>query len=119
MERKEVIMTTKEEEKEKFIPTNQNEKTLSFWDTFYKASVTNGELEWITSDAPLVVDKILSLYPTAKQQLQLLEIGCGVSTLSRSLLERMLQTAEGKSQQAYEFVSTDVSSVCLEHNRSR
>src|SRR5210317_113616 len=122
MERKEVIMTTKEEEEEEeeeFIPTKQNDKTVSFWDTFYKTSVTNGELEWITSDAPLVLDKILSLYPTAQQQLHILEIGCGVSTLSRSLLERMLQTAEGKSKQAYEFVSTDVSSVCLEHNRSR
>ena len=95
-------------------------KTLDFWDSFYKTSVTD-ELEWITSasDAPLVLDKILSLYPTV-QQLRILEIGCGISTLSRSLLQRMLQTAEGKSQHAaYEFVSTDVSSVCLEHNRSR
>ena len=111
-------MTTKEEE-EVIISANQNEKTLEFWDTFYKTSVTDGELEWITSDAPLVLDKILSLYPTSQQQLRILEIGCGVSILSRSLLERILQTAEGKSQHAYEFVSTDVSSVCLEHNRSR
>lgn len=109
---------TIEEEEEELISAKQNEKTLEFWDTFYTTS-GDGELEWITSDAPLVVDKILSLCPTSQQQLHILEIGCGVSILSRSLLERLLQKAEGKPQQAYEFVSTDVSSVCLEHNRSR
>ena len=45
-----------EEEEEEAIPTKQNDKTLEFWDTFYKTSVTDGELEWITINNRSSVD---------------------------------------------------------------
>lgn len=108
--------------------TKQNCKTINFWDEFYtdlkeaclvEHQTSDGsELEWIVSDKLILVDKISSLFPkTELSQMCLLEIGCGVSLLSRSLLERMLrQDEEGKS---YDFVSTDVSLVCLDANRAR
>mmetsp|Transcript_15564 Transcript_15564/g.24148 ORF Transcript_15564/g.24148 Transcript_15564/m.24148 type:complete len:327 (-) Transcript_15564:122-1102(-) len=107
----------------------QNDKTIDFWDTFYKdldTSVSsfqnqpsnNNDLEWIVSDKPIVLDKILSLI--GKGSTRILEIGCGVSQLSRSLLERMIrQPDDGNSHHKFEFVSTDVSLVCLQHNRAR
>ncbi len=115
------MMTSKEVPK-------QNDKTIDFWDTFYKDLDTgvdsiqnqpsdNNDLEWIVSNKPVVLDKILSLI--GKDSMRILEIGCGVSQLSRYLLERMIeQTNDGKAHH-FEFVSTDVSLVCLEHNRTR
>lgn len=115
-------MTSKDEPK-------QNDKTIDFWDTFYKdldktvSSIQNqptnkNDLEWIVSNKPVVLDKILNLI--GKDSMRILEIGCGVSQLSRCLLERLLkQRDDGKSHHSFEFVSTDVSLVCLEHNRSR
>ena len=116
------------------VPAKQNDKTIGYWDEFYKnldSSVNSSEeqpskkndvnLEWIVSDKPVVLDKLLSLFPVRQPYMRLLEIGCGVSQLSRSLLERMIRHQEdGKSSHhSYEFVSTDVSLVCLEHNRAR
>mmetsp|Transcript_18387 Transcript_18387/g.36865 ORF Transcript_18387/g.36865 Transcript_18387/m.36865 type:complete len:328 (+) Transcript_18387:156-1139(+) len=118
--------------KEKVSSAKQNDKTIDFWDTFYKdlnAGVNaneeqpsnNNDLEWIVSDKPVVLDKILSFFPITRQpSMHILEIGCGVSQLSRSLLERMIrQQGDEKAHHAYEFVSTDVSLVCLQHNRDR
>lgn len=116
---------------ERVMPAKQNDKTIDFWDAFYtdlsgcansieQQSSDGNDLEWIVSDKPIVLDKILSLFPITPQPMRILEIGCGVSQLSRSLLERMIrQQDDGKSQHAFEFVSTDVSLVCLEHNRVR
>lgn len=115
----------------------QNDKTIEFWDAFYEelnasANSDEGQLsdeknyndvEWIVSDKPAVLDKILSLFPRTQPSspMRILEIGCGVSQLSKSLLQRMIrqQDAGNSQQHAYEFVSTDVSLVCLEHNRVR
>lgn len=110
-------------------PAEQNDKTIDFWDAFYTdlSACVNGQpsdgndLEWIVSSKPVVLDKILSLFPTQPQNnIRILEIGCGVSQLSRCLLERTIrQQGDGKSQHAFDFVSTDVSLVCLEQNRAR
>mmetsp|Transcript_12907 Transcript_12907/g.18511 ORF Transcript_12907/g.18511 Transcript_12907/m.18511 type:complete len:317 (+) Transcript_12907:158-1108(+) len=112
-----MMMTSKEDPK-------QNDKTIDFWDTFYKDLDTdvsspsnNNDLEWIVSNTPVVLDKILSLIGNNNR---ILEIGCGVSQLSRSLLERMIrQPVDGNSHHLFEFVSTDVSLVCLQHNQTR
>lgn len=93
----------------------------------------SSELEWIAPNSPLLLDEVLSLFPKHKHlsqsdcnyndnQVNVLEIGCGVSQLSRSILERIIQMREANSlsiDTAYSFVSTDVSSVCLDHNRIR
>lgn len=117
-----MMMTSKEMPK-------QNDKTIDFWDTFYRDLGTgvssiqnqpsdNNDLEWIASNNPVVLDKIVSFI--GKDSMRILEIGCGVSQLSRSLLERMLmQPDDGNSHNSFEFVSTDVSLVCLEHNQAR
>ena len=53
----------------------------------------------------------------------MLEIGCGVSRLSLSLLQRMLlrrqEEASGFHRRACNFVATDVSLMCIEQNRMR
>lgn len=113
------------------VPAKQNDKTIDFWDDFYKdldsnsteeQPSSNNDLEWIvSSDKPVVLDKLSRLLPVRRPSMRILEIGCGVSALSRSLLERMVRHQEdGKSSHlSYEFVSTDVSLVCLEHNLVR
>ena len=52
--------------------------------------------------------------------MNVLEIGCGVSQLSLSLLERILdKNTTHDMHKHYNFVSTDVSPVCIEQNRKR
>ena len=106
----------------------QKDQTILYWDKFYtdinerldstdkNAPADNNDVEWIVSDKPVVLDEISSLFPQ-QLSMSMLEIGCGVSKLSRSLLERIIERQH--SSQQYEFVSTDVSLVCLEHNRAR
>lgn len=107
----------------------QKDETILYWDKFYtdldkredsidqNATADKNDVEWIVSDKPVVLDKILSLFPPQQSSMKMLEIGCGVSKLSRSLLERTIERKHDSQQ--YEFVSTDVSLVCLEHNRAR
>lgn len=107
---------------------------------------TNGnetsDLEWIAPNSPQLIDTILSLFPALDDSesdskdpnqttekrcdskvAHILEIGCGISQLSLSLLQRLLlknqEAADRVHMRAYDFVSTDVSSVCIEQNRIR
>ena len=88
------------------------------------------DLEWIVPNAPQLLDKILDLFPSWPPKegyddiINVLEIGCGVSQISKSLLQRIVHKQETPSvhrvhKQSYNFVSTDISSVCIDHNRIR
>lgn len=97
------------------------------------------DLEWIVPNSPRLLDTILGLFPppdpsvgltnrlkeetSSATSVNILEIGCGVSKLSISLLQRQLlnnQEALPDAQtRGYSFVATDVSSVCIEHSRTR
>ena len=96
------------------------------------SNCTSSDLEWIVPNAPHLLDKIFDLFPPSPSKeegydntINVLEIGCGVSQLSKSLLQRILHNQEPVPsvhhlhQQCYNFVSTDISSVCIDHNRIR
>jgi len=97
------------------------------------------DLEWIIPQT-VVLDTILSLLSPSGQSprdtiqsgeqkhasntINLLEIGCGVSQLSISLLHMLIlhhhQDATSHAIPCtYNIVATDVSSVCIDHNRER
>lgn len=92
----------------------------------------SSDLEWIVPHS-LVLDTILNLLPPsghsnqsqapkkAPKNVHLLEIGCGVSQLSISLLHRLLLCRQGTyaHDRIYNVVATDVSSVCIDRNRER
>ena len=96
---------------------------------------TPSRLEWIVPYS-VVLDSIVGLLPpsghsnqtrapnnTCTKQVHLLEIGCGVSQLSISLLQRLLRYRQSTPSYdihcTYHFVATDVSSVCIDNNRER
>jgi len=85
---------------------------------------SNDDLEWIVPNCPTVLNTTLSLFPRdilTNDSINVLEIGCGVSQLSSSLLQRLLDknTTHDMHKHGYNFVSTDVSPVCIEQNRKR
>ena len=94
---------------------------------------SSSDLEWIVPNSPKLLDKVLCLFPKSidasagadgPTEMNVLEIGCGVSQLSLCLLERLLHTSQEKAQrhtskQSYNFVSTDFSSICIGQNRKR
>lgn len=113
----------------------QNHKTKKYWDAFYtdlpshvpKQSQSSaieddgGSFEWIVANSPVLLDEILMMFPQRSQeddsagQLNTLEIGCGVSKLSRCLLQRLKQKRAGTNDLvSYRFVATDISEVCID-----
>jgi len=90
-----------------------------------------GGLEWIVDNSAILLNELLNMFPKTNttsaaneshtRKLNVLEIGCGVSELSRSLLEKLLMNKSQSNEfgMSYEFVATDVSSVCVERNRKR
>ncbi len=112
--------------------SSQKSKTIEYWDDFYSVLAADfnepaSDLEWIVPHS-LVLDTILSYFPTQTQdqsnaRTDVLEIGCGFSQLSISLLQRLLQyrqdTNTNSHGSTYDFVATDVSAVCIDHNRER
>lgn len=94
-----------------------------------KVNDESSDLEWILPTTPNsheILDTILSMFPSSDQSVgdddraNVLEIGCGVSQLSLSSLQRiLLKNKEMAHTRAYDFVSTDVSPVCIERNQMR
>jgi hypothetical protein len=116
----------------------QNHKTKEYWDAFYSdlpsrvpkqpqssAEDAGGSFEWIVANSPVLLDEILMMLPLPSRgdctgQLNALEIGCGVSELSRCLLQRLIQKrAETNELLSYEFVATDMSEVCIDQCSQR
>jgi len=86
-------------------------------------SSSTADLEWIVPNSA-ILDFISSIFTPSSQDsnvtVHVLEIGCGVSELSLSLLQRLLQQCNHQHACTfYDFVATDVSSVCIEHNKIR
>mmetsp|Transcript_25593 Transcript_25593/g.61545 ORF Transcript_25593/g.61545 Transcript_25593/m.61545 type:complete len:364 (+) Transcript_25593:125-1216(+) len=108
----------------------------------------SSDLEWIVPNSLKLLNTVLSLFPPSDKSageifdrtpqnaskvkgihdstdVNVLEIGCGVSQLSLCLLRRLLLTRQETAprpvhkRKKYNFVSTDVSLVCVEHNRTR
>lgn len=117
----------------------QKDKTKDYWDTFYTSSKINNcdessaDFEWIVpTNSPELLDIIFSIFPLSSDlssgkcnncdpTTNVLEIGCGVSQLSISLLKHILQKIQenANSGRAYHITATDISSASTEHNRLR
>ncbi|KAL9184277.1 hypothetical protein ACHAXT_002363 [Thalassiosira profunda] len=124
----------------------QKDKTLEYWNAFYSAlppaddvgdlsaeetgcnigGSLASSVEWIAANSPQLIDTIANLLPSPEcsdgcRSVNVLEIGCGVSQLSLSLLQTLLKDERqyGDQRRAYRFVATDISPVCIEHNRKR
>ncbi|KAL7482796.1 hypothetical protein ACHAW6_008455 [Cyclotella cf. meneghiniana] len=90
-----------------------------------------GGLERIVDNSDILLDELLNMFPQTiraspkneshARKLNVLEIGCGVSELSRSLLEKLVmnRSQSNETGMSYGFVATDVSSVCVDRNRKR
>ncbi|KAL7466967.1 hypothetical protein ACHAXS_007233 [Conticribra weissflogii] len=92
--------------------------------------IYSSELEWIAPNSPPLLDMVLDAFPGHSKivqrdsdlRIRVIEIGCGVSQLSRSLLEHAIKRREmshPRTSSFYSFVASDVSSVCLERNLAR
>ena len=119
----------------------QSHKTKQYWDKFYSdvsshtpqesislATESDGKsFEWIVSNSSVLMEDLLSIcslasnHPCRKMHLRVLEIGCGVSELSRFLLERLLRKRSKNTDEStsYEFDVTDISEVCIKQCRQR
>lgn len=112
--------------------------TQSYGSSVVENDETTSDLEWIVPHSA-VLDTILSLLSPSSQSprdasqsgeqksasktINLLEIGCGVSQLSISLLHRLILHDQDTTARVisctYNIVATDVSLVCIDHNRER
>uniref|UniRef100_A0A7S2XQA9 Methyltransferase domain-containing protein n=1 Tax=Attheya septentrionalis TaxID=420275 RepID=A0A7S2XQA9_9STRA len=141
-------------------------RTTQFWERYYTVEEetassssfasqqkdSSSKEEWILQDTPAVLDTILDALPPPRSKSQsnqnsmptttvmrILEIGCGTSRLSRSLLEHLIWKREhnphnnnnnnrideatnhhGSNQfVSYDMTATDVSGACIQRNTQR
>lgn len=115
----------------------QKRSAVDFWNEYHEESGATGEpKEWIARNTPHLLDLISSLVEREEggchhhrrraRTNRILEIGCGTSTLSRSLLSHLRRRREeqplpalSSSSSFYDVVATDVSDVCIQSNRHR
>lgn len=114
----------------------QNHKTKQYWDGFYSKlpnhpitpeDDTSSRFEWIVANSYPLLDEILEKFPefsdnslNSKIRLEVLEIGCGVSELSRCLLERLIENRSSFHQRvSFGFDATDISEVCIDQCHQR
>uniref|UniRef100_A0A7S2YDU0 Methyltransferase domain-containing protein n=1 Tax=Entomoneis paludosa TaxID=265537 RepID=A0A7S2YDU0_9STRA len=114
----------------------QNPRTLQLWDSFYQSKVQeegeSHEEEWIIRPTDALMHQLLlpcfaqfSSGPTAAH-LDILEIGCGTSSFSKSILafwkkQEQENTALFQRTGPIELriLATDVSKTCIYHNKRR
>eukprot|EP00978_Attheya_sp_CCMP212_P035787 scaffold157735_cov51-Attheya_sp.AAC.4 len=136
-------------------------RTTQFWERYYTVEApassssfcpqkdSSSKEEWILQDTPAVLDTILDALPPPRSKSQsnhsmpttttvmrLLEIGCGTSRLSRSLLEHLIWKRESNSHNnnrqgettnhhgsntfvSYDMTATDVSGACIQRITQR
>jgi SAM-dependent methyltransferase len=90
----------------------QNERTLQFWDDYYKE---HDAKEWILQPSNELLELIASQCPKSRSDLNILEIGCGTSTMARELWQHI---QHDESRNVY-MCATDVSPVCIQINEER
>jgi SAM-dependent methyltransferase len=106
----------------------QKERTLQFWDDYYKTHQDEQSKEWILKPSTLLLQKLAHHVPR-KQNCRILEIGCGTSSLARDLFRYLLDTeprAPNNStndqlvwQETLQVIATDVSSTCIKKCQER
>jgi hypothetical protein len=90
----------------------QTDRTLQFWDTYHKE---NESKEWIFQPSTELLGVLLAkLTFSEKKTIQMLEIGCGTSTMARNLWQLLVQAGN-----PVRMCATDVSPVCIEVSKNR
>lgn len=113
----------------------QKRSAVDFWNEYHEESGATGEpKEWIARNTPHLMNLLISgLFERQEggcrhhrhraKTIRIVEIGCGTSTLARSLLSHLRQRREqqptSSSSSSYQVVATDVSHVCIQNNRDR
>jgi SAM-dependent methyltransferase len=103
----------------------QNEKTLQFWEDFYRSENVQSK-EWIVQPSDSLFRSILgslrcddlndsTIDDDHDRTLLVLEIGCGTSLLSDALCHYWERQ---ESQRRLHVIATDVSQVCIEQQRT-
>jgi hypothetical protein len=95
----------------------QNGRTLQYWDTYHKE---NESKEWILQPSTDLLE-VLRAHCSFQNdndasQKQLLEIGCGTSTLARDFWQHLIHT---NGDQKFHMIATDVSPACIQTNMDR
>ena len=122
---------------------SQNSKAINFWNDYYDSQhnlpsdKTDGNKEWIVHHDSIVILELLKSHLSSFKKIEeedgiisrnIVEIGCGTSCLSRSLIQHLvngstIQNKNTKNEMGENFnfkiTATDVSSVCIEQNRTR
>lgn len=118
----------------------QNEKTIQFWDNFYTEQPNKDNKEWILHPSRLIFQYLWDRLPSGSSTcssssansslINILEIGCGTSTLSRDFYQYCRKRAGSvngditsctspSSQRKIHICATDVSEVCIQLCRER
>uniref|UniRef100_A0A7S4I431 Methyltransferase domain-containing protein n=1 Tax=Odontella aurita TaxID=265563 RepID=A0A7S4I431_9STRA len=111
----------------------QKKSSIEFWDNHHSNEQEEAK-EWILTVSPNLLRLISSHIPImwdgasdgstdidpTMRTVRILEIGCGTSALSRSLLDYLVSgRRKGNDVNRISVTATDVSSVCIEKNRAR
>lgn len=90
----------------------QRESTLQFWDDYHNE---NDSKEWILLPSVELLELIHSHCPKSSKSLQMIEIGCGTSTMARELWHHIQNNEDRKVH----MCATDVSPVCIQISQER
>ena len=106
---------------------DKSTQLLDFWENYHEETGSEASKEWILKDSHPLLKTILQSVPSkhASKDVRILEIGCGTSRLSRSLLESIVQFRHDSSKSSslkdrkFHIISTDVSKACISLNKER
>ena len=95
---------------------------IKFWNDFYSNQQTSADQEWILQDSQHLVEHIRSVIAHSEDRyktINILEIGCGTSSLSKSFLQNFISMRQPENRQRCHIVATDVSEDCIRYNQER
>jgi len=100
----------------------QNERTINFWNDFYESESHAADAaqptEWVLHPSEPLLQRIASYLPNNGSQI--MEIGCGASSLARELWTYLNEIQHQSSTDCrHTILATDVSEVCIQQLQKR
>lgn len=119
-----------QQDQEHLQPPVRSRTLVDFWDDFYANETGDdaADTEWIVQPTESLFDQIFLHIPHPQSQspspcsCDILEIGCGTSTLARDLLHYLVSTASSNNQPSacrISMTATDVSEHAILQNQRR